>query len=502
VDLEKKDGTRTLLVPVIRNAEAMDFRSFLLAYDSILARARRGALLPEDFLGVTLTLTNPGTVGTAQSAPRLLVGQGAILAVGAIGYSAATRAMSPELLSRLGIGKQMTISCTYDHRIVQGAESGAFLGDVERLVNGDGDFYDRIYKDLGVPYHPVRWTPDVMPPGLGGAATDEEITRQARVLQLINAYRVRGHLIAHLDPLGKEPQYHPDLDLESYGLTIWDLDRSFITGEGGEPGSAWAAARTTLREIVETLRAAYCGKIGVEYMGIQDPEQKRWIQDRLEPAPSREPLPQALRRRILTRLVEAETFERFLHTKFTGHKRFSLEGGEGLIVILDRLLEQAAAAGVEEVVLGMAHRGRLNVLTQIAGVPPESVFTEFQGSRDPYLTQGSGDVKYHLGAKGCYRAENGAEIAIALVPNPSHLEAVDPVVEGVARAKQEAMGAERGRSRVLPVLVHGDAAFAGQGVVAETLNLSQLKGYRTGGTVHVIVNNQIGFTTPVESEMS
>jgi len=501
VDLERKDGTRNLLVPNIKTAGALDFAGFVAAYDLLIDRARKGKLETSDFEGTTITITNPGTVGTEASAPRLMEGQGAIIAVGSIGYSAETRAMSPEVLSNLGISKQMTMSSTYDHRIVQGAVSGGFLGEVERLLTGDENFYDDIFATLQVPYLPLRWTADMAPADASKGRVDE-ITRQARVLQLINAYRVRGHLIAELDPLGSKVQYHPELDINFYDLTLWDLDRTFITGANPEAAASAWPPQARLREILETLRAAYCARVGVEYMNIQDPEQKLWIQERVEPESARAELEPALRRRMLDKLIQSETFEQFLHTKFLGHKRFSLEGGETLIVLLDQLLEESAALGIQDVVMGMAHRGRLNALACTVGVDPARIFYEFQGSRDANVTQGSGDVKYHFGALGKHQAENGAEIRISLSPNPSHLEAVDPIVEGIARAKQERMGVEEGRKRVLPVLVHGDAAFAGQGVVAETLNLSQLRGYRTGGTVHVIVNNQIGFTTPVESARS
>jgi len=501
VDLERKDGTRNLLVPNIKGAQGMDFRQFLDAFSDLLERARSGRLLPDDFLDTTVTLTNPGTVGTSASVPRLMRGQAAILAVGAIAHSAEAEGMSPETLSRLGLSKQMTVSCTYDHRIVQGAVSGSFLGEVENLLKGGDEFYDEIYHEMGVPYLPIRWTPDTGPSGAGPGGGVEEVTRQARVLQLINAYRVRGHLIADLDPLGSKPNYHPELDLHTYGLTLWDLDRRFITG-AQDPGSAWDAPEATLREILRTMRQAYGGKIGIEYMNIQDPEQKAWIREHVEPDAARRPFDAPLRKHILERLLEAETFELFLHSRFPGHKRFSLEGSETVIPVLDQLLEEAARLGVEEAVLGMAHRGRLTVLTQIVGVDPGRIFTEFQGTRDPYVTQGSGDVKYHLGATGTHRTAAGKPIRLSLAPNPSHLEAVDPVVEGITRAKQESVGAEEGRFRILPILIHGDAAFAGQGVVAETFNFSQLKGYRTGGTVHIIINNQIGFTTPVESARS
>ena len=501
VDLERKDGTRNLLVPNVQNAGALDFAAFAATYDQLIAPARKGKLEPSDFEGTTITITNPGTVGTEASAPRLMEGQGAIIAVGSIGYSAETRAMSPEVLSELGISKQMTMSSTYDHRIVQGAVSGGFLGEVERLLTGDENFYEDIFAALELPYHPLRWTPDVAPSDATRGGVDE-ITRQARVLQLINAYRVRGHLVAQLDPLGSKLQYHPELDINFYGLTLWDLDRTFITGANPDRApSAWPP-QATLRAILETLRATYCARVGIEYMNIQDPEQKFWIQERVEPEAARAMLEPALRRRMLDKLIQSEIFEQFLHTKFLGHKRFSLEGGETLIVVLDQLLEESAALGIDDVVMGMAHRGRLNALACTVGVDPARIFYEFQGTRGPNLTQGSGDVKYHFGALGRHQAENGTEVRISLSPNPSHLEAVDPVVEGIARAKQERVGVEAGRKRILPVLVHGDAAFAGQGVVAETLNLSQLRGYRTGGTVHVIVNNQIGFTTPVESARS
>jgi 2-oxoglutarate dehydrogenase E1 component len=293
------------------------------------------------------------------------------------------------------------------------------------------------------------------------------------------------------------------LDPATYGLTIWDLDREFLTGSLAEAiGEQSPQPMATLREILETLRQTYCGKIGSEYMNIQHPDQKRWLQLRMEPGANNWPLAEDKRAWILERLVAAEQFEHFLHSRFVGQKRFSLEGSETAIAILDELLERAASGGVHEVVIGMAHRGRLNVLANVVGKPLAQIFSEFEGDPDPLSTQGSGDVKYHLGATGVRRARSGGEIAISVAPNPSHLEAVDPVVEGIVRPKQDRLG-DKERRRVIPVLVHGDAAFAGQGVVAETLNLSQLEGYRTGGTVHLIINNQIGFTTgPQEARSS
>jgi len=503
IDVPKRDGTRTLLVPCIQHANDMDFHSFFAAYNTLVTKARANRLMPDDFQGTTLTLTNPGTVGTSMSVPRLMVGQGAIIATGAIGYPAENRGMSPHVLSELGISRSMKISCTYDHRIIQGAESGLFLKLIEDLLQGQDMFYDDVFASLSIPYKPVVWQPDYNPKITGGSnLSDEAVIKHAGVMQLINAYRVRGHLIADLDPLGSEPQYHPELDPSYYGLSIWDLDRQFVTvGLLGE-GSRKDVERASLREILEMVRATYCGRIGVEYMNIQDPREKKWLQDRMEPTRNNAPIPTDQKQRILDQLISAEAFEKFLHQRYVGHKRFSLEGGETLIPILNQLMEEAGKVGVTECVMGMSHRGRLTVVTQTIGKPYERIFSEFQGNPDPFSPQGSGDVKYHLGAWGTYEPREGSPIRITLSPNPSHLEAVNPVVEGITRAKQEQVLADAGRRTILPVLIHGDAAFAGQGVVAETLNLSQLRGYRTGGTIHIIVNNQIGFTTPVDSARS
>ncbi len=494
VDLTRKDGTRSLVVPNVKRAEQMNFAQFVEGYDSIIKKARANALDPSDFQGTSITLTNPGTVGTVASIPRLMPGQGAIIATGAINLPAENHGMSLETLSALGISKVMTMTCTYDHRVIQGAESGEFLARIHALLLGEDGFYDALFADLEIPYEPVRWQTD-RHPLVGAAQMDAYIEKQARVLQLINAYRVRGHLIAHLDPLVNKPGHHPELDPAFYGLTIWDLDREFITGGlGGKP-------RATLREILDILRETYCGTIGVEYMNIQDTAQKQWLQERMEPVRNQHPLSSERRKQILGKLTAAEAFERFLHTKFIGHKRFSLEGGETMMAILDVLLDDAADAGVREVVIGMAHRGRLNVLANTIGKPLAKLFSEFEGYVDPSTTQGSGDVKYHLGARGVHRSASGKEVTVSVAPNPSHLEAVNPVVEGIVRAKQDRLGDAEHR-QVVPVLIHGDAAFAGQGMVAETLNLSQLHGYRTGGTIHLIINNQIGFTTTPEDARS
>jgi 2-oxoglutarate dehydrogenase E1 component len=495
VDVAGKDGGRNLLVPNIKNAGALDFAQYVSAFDGMVDRARKGKLAPADFQDTTLSLTNPGTVGTMSSSPRLMPGQGAIIAAGAIDYPAEYQGAAPETRSMLGISKVMSLSCTYDHRVIQGAESGMFLGRAQALLDGADGFYEEIFAHLKMPHQPVRWEPDrnVMLPGSSGRTA--EIAKEAGVLQLINAYRVRGHLIADLDPLGGEPTNHPELDPVAYGLTIWDLDREFLTGSLSEAiGDHGPKPVATLREILETLRQTYCGKIGCEYMNIQHPEQKRWLQQRMEPQANNWPLDRDTQVTILQGLLKAEEFEHFLHARFVGQKRFALEGAETAIPILDELLERAAAGNVHEVVIGMAHRGRLTVLTTVVGKPVAEVFAQFEGEIDPASTQGSGDVKYHLGARGVYRSAAGREVLVSVAPNPSHLEACDPVVEGIVRPKQDRLGDEN-RERVIPLLIHGDAAFAGQGVVAETLNLSQLDGYCTGGTVHLIINNQIGFTT-------
>ncbi len=492
VDVAGKDGSRSLKVPNIKDAASMDFAQFVTAFDDIIFRARNNKLTVPDFEGTTISLTNPGTVGTLGSVPRLMPGQGAIIATGAIDYPAEYHGVTGQLRAQLGLSKVMSVTCTYDHRVVQGAESGTFLGRLQALLEGEDGFYEKIFSDLKIPHKPVHWEPDrsVSIPGLRGQ--QDEVVKEAAVLQLINAYRVRGHLIADFDPLGSEPVYHSELDPATYGLTIWDLDREFLTGtlmsEDDQPQKM-----ATLREILETLRQTYCGKIGCEYMNIQIPEQKRWLQLRMEPTGNRWPLDPQTKLRALERVIEAEEFERFLHTRFIGHKRFSLEGGEAAIAILDEILDRAAAMNVHEAVIGMAHRGRLNVLANIVGKSMVQVFSEFEGI-DPDSTQGSGDVKYHLGASGVRKSSSGREIVVSVAFNPSHLEAVDPVVEGLVRPKQDRLG-DTARERVIPILIHGDAAFAGQGVVAETLNLSQLEGYTTGGTIHLVINNQIGFTT-------
>jgi 2-oxoglutarate decarboxylase len=490
VDVSKSDGSRTLLVPVVRNAEALDFRAFVVAYEDLVRKVHTQKVTADDFVGATVTLTNPGTLGTVQSVPRLMPGQGAIIGVGSLGFPAEYQAADRRSLAALGVGPVVTLTSTYDHRIIQGAESGLFLTHMAECLTGGHGFFESVFAAMDVPYEPVRWQADVN-------AVDSEhqrLVKQVRVQSLVNMYRVRGHLIADLDPLSAEPRHlHAELDPTTYGLTLWDLDREFVV-DG-------LAGRDTLRlaEALDILRDAYCRTLGIEYMHIQDPEQKRWIQHHVEGVPAA--LSPQEQRHILDRLNAAEAFERFLHTRYVGQKRFGLEGAESTIVLLDTLLDEAASAGLTEAVLGMAHRGRLNVLANIVGKSYGEIFREFEGDLDPDSVQGSGDVKYHKGASGTFVGHSGEELPVTLASNPSHLEAVDPVVEGMVRAKQDQLSDEHPFG-VLSLLIHGDAAFAGQGVVAETLELSQLAGYRTGGTVHVVVNNQLGFTTAPESARS
>ena len=487
IDVPGSDGQRRLLVPSIKQADLMDLSQFVEAYEALVAKARDNKLDLDDFRGTTVTLTNPGMIGTLHSVPRLMPGQGLIVGVGSMDYPAAFAGASPDTLARQAIGKVVTLTSTYDHRVIQGAASGEFLRLVERKLLGLDGFWNRAFESLRIPLEPVAWMRDTT------YDPELETGKPARVAELIHAYRQRGHLAADNDPLTYRLRRHPDLDITSYGLSLWDLDRSFPTrGLGGRD-------RATLREILKMLRDAYCRTVGVEYMHIQDPAQRAWWQERLER--DWEDIGDEERRRILTKLEQAEAFETFLQTKYVGQKRFSLEGGESLIVTLDRLLDAAAHDGLDEVVIGMAHRGRLNVLTNIAGKSYAQVFDEFEGN-GVIEGAGTGDVKYHLGTVGVFSGTDGVSTRVSLAANPSHLETVDGVVEGIVRAKQDRIGLGEKGYTVMPVLVHGDAAFAGQGVVYETLNMSQLPAYRTGGTVHIVVNNQIGFTTGSASARS
>lgn len=487
IDMPKPDGSRALLVPSIKRADTLTFGEFLASYEDLVRRARSNKLTPGDFQGTTISLTNPGGIGTVHSVPRLMRGQGAIIGAGALEYPAEFQGASEKTLNELAIGKTITLTSTYDHRVIQGAGSGEFLKKVHELLIGQRGFYDDIFAALRIPYAPIHWAADI------SVDVSERIDKSARVQELINSFRVRGHLMADIDPLEYVQRTHPDLEIESHGLTFWDLDREFVTGGLG------AKRVAKLRDILGVLRDSYCRTLGVEYMHIQDPAQRQWFQRNVEVKYTKPGHDEQLR--ILSKLNQAEAFETFLQTKFVGQKRFSLEGGESLIPLLDQILQGAASAGLDGAAIGMAHRGRLNVLTNIAGKTYGQVFREFEGAVAVGSKRGSGDVKYHLGTEGTFVGDSGDELPVYLAANPSHLETVDGVLEGIVRAKQDRKPI--GTFSWLPILVHGDAAFAGQGVVVETLQMSQLRGYRTGGTIHVVVNNQVGFTTtPTDARTS
>ncbi|CAB4642651.1 unannotated protein [freshwater metagenome] len=483
VDVDKGDGSRNLVVPVLRDADTLDFSGFLVAYDEIIRKVKANKLTIADFQGANVSITNPGTIGTVQSVPRLMPGQGVIVGVGSIDYPAEFQGTDETNLNTLGVSKVVTITSTYDHRIIQGAESGLFLKRVHELLLGDHGFYDSLFRGLEIPYQAVQWASDVAPLN----REETMMHKQMQVSLLVRSHRVRGHLIADIDPLRwKEPRLPRELDPANYGLTIWDLEREFLTG--GVAGST----KMKLDDLLGVLRDAYCRTVGVEYMHIQDTDEQRWIQSKMEGVTFTPTLDEKLR--ILERVNAAEAFEKFLATKYVGTKRFGLEGAESMIPIIDRIVSSAADDGMHGIVFGMPHRGRLNVLVNVMGKDYAQLFKEFEGHVSPDSVQGSGDVKYHLGAKGVYHSASGASIDVELAANPSHLETVNGVVLGMVRAKQDAIQPPMLYS-VIPVLMHGDAAFAGQGIVYEGLAMSDTSGYRVGGTIHLVVNNQIGFTT-------
>jgi multifunctional 2-oxoglutarate metabolism enzyme len=492
VDVEKKDGSHSLLVPVIRRAEGTDFATFRTTYETLVEKARTNRLLPDDFAGTTITLTNPGTIGTVASVPRLPKGQGSIIATGAI--------------RTIGDTKVMTITSTYDHRVIQGAESGMFLRRLDELLQGADNFYGSVFGSLGLKGSaeqgavlsraPLGTAPRSPLPGVVVEASVADFKHVAAAMALVKAIRNFGHLAARLDPLGSAPPGDPALDPGPLGLTPEimaqvpaDVLRIYVPGR-------------TLAEAYPKLQETYCGTIAYEVEHIGSHQERVWLRQVIESGEHRKPLAPEARRKLLSRLTAVETLERFLHKAYLGQKRFSIEGLDVLVPMLDLTIEQAGASGARRVVLGMAHRGRLNVLAHIVGLPYETIFAEFEGGRNVEETLtpegGTGDVKYHHGADGVYQTAAGKPVNITLSPNPSHLEAVNPVVEGRARANQtnrRGKDAIHDASVALPVLIHGDASFAAQGVVAETFNLARLKGYTTGGTIHLIANNQLGFTT-------
>ena len=489
IDIPKEDGTRALLVPNIKRAQRLNFNEFLAAYEDLVKRARGNKLTADDYAGSTISLTNPGGIGTVHSVPRLMKGAGCIIGAGALEYPAEFAGMSEDQLAKLGVSKTITLTSTYDHRVIQGAGSGEFLKKINELLLGERGFYDEIFADLRIPYEPIRWAVDFE------TNENDDRSKASRIQELINAYRVRGHLMADIDPLEYKQRSHPDLDVLTHGLSLWDLDRTFKTGGFG------GTSKAQLRDILKILRDSYCRTVGVEYMHIQDPEQRKWFQEKLERPYEKPTRDQQLR--ILEKLNEAEAFETFLQTKFVGQKRFSLEGGESTIASLDAIINAAAHSGLREVNIGMAHRGRLNVLTNVAGKTYGQVFKEFEGNTDGQSVQGSGDVKYHLGTDSDITTADGQHIRVTLAANPSHLEAVNPVLEGIVRAKVDSInGISSNSFPFLPVLIHGDAAFAGQGVVTEVMNMSQLRGYKVGGTINIVINNQVGFTTPPSESRS
>ena len=481
VDVERSGGAHFLVVPVIRGAEGMDFARFHAAYEDLVGKARANRLSPDDFLGATITLTNPGTLGTTSSVARLMPGQGTIVATGAI------RTVAEERL--------MTLSSTYDHRIIQGAESGAFLRRIDQLLGGADDFYEMLFASVGVeaPRSPSDAEPGAVAPAAHASADD--LRAVAAAVALVRAYRSFGHLQAHLDPLGSEPVGDPALDPEPLGLTPDSMAR--IPAEllrVDVPG-------TTLAEALPALRETYCGSIAYEVEHIASHNERVWLRRVIESGAHRQPPSAEQQRSLLRRLTAVEGLERFLHKAYLGQKRFSIEGLDTMVPMLDGVMAGIAAAGASDVVIGMAHRGRLNVLAHIVGVSYDALLAEFEAGRggtDARAPRGAlDDVKYHLGADGTYATEE-RELRVSLSPNPSHLEAVNPVVEGRARAEQTDRSmpiATTDPDRTVPVLIHGDAAFAAQGVVAETFNMARLAGYTTGGTVHLIANNQVGFTT-------
>ena len=527
VDVERKDGSRGLVVPVVKHADRMSYAEFHAEYDRLVEKARTNRLLPDDFAGGTVTLTNPGGIGTVASVPRLMAGQGSIIAVGAIRYPAAFLDPTPEQVARLGLSRVMTISSTYDHRVIQGAESGEFLRTVEQLLAGQDRFYEGIFESFGVARKTTgrQGVTAAAEPAAGrqDGTTAVEIAQKVATLPssrpavlpsslddvaagmaLVDAYRTHGHLAARLDPLGTPPPGDPALDPARQGLTEERMRaipanvlRVAVPGE-------------TLADALPGLQATYCGTIAYEVEHVSDHEQRAWLRQIIESGAHRTALEPEERLALLDRLIAVEAFEQFLHKSYLGQKRFSIEGLDLMVPMLDLLFDLAAEHGAREIVMGMAHRGRLNVLVHNVGRPYAAIFAEFEGGKQEAEHpetghDGTGDVKYHLGAEGAYLTRSGRSITVALINNPSHLESVDPIVNGNTRARQtqrRARDLHHDPSVAMPVLIHGDAAFAGQGIVAETLNLNALRGYRVGGTIHLIANNQVGFTTDMNDARS
>jgi 2-oxoglutarate dehydrogenase E1 component len=517
VDIERKDGSRSLMVPAIRGADGLDFAAFHSYYEDLITKTRENKLTADDFQGTNISLTNPGGIGTVASVPRLLKGQSAIIAAGAIAYPPEWAHASSDRLRQLGVSKTMTLTSTYDHRVIQGAESGAFLRRIEALLEGDGGFYDSVAADLGIDPAPLAAAhpASASAPPLGAPAApatpgrpDEELLGAVQAAtSLLKGYRTHGHLAARLDPLGREPEGDPALQPENLNLTPELMARVPASVLWiGVPGE-------TLLEVLPRMREAYCGTIAYQFEHLSSHSQRTWLREMVETGAHRRPLEDDEKKRLLNRLIDVFEFERFIEKAYLGQKIFSIEGLDAVVPMLDELVTLAGRAGAEEVVFGMAHRGRLSVLAHNLGRSVESILAEFEGSKQIEQVKavasiphgGTGDVKYHYGHQGTYETSEGEKIAVRLYPNPSHLEFVDPVVEGATRFLQSELDGpkiEHRPTRAVPVLLHGDAAFPGQGVVAETLNLQSLRGYATGGTIHIIQDNQVGFTTDPEDARS
>jgi 2-oxoglutarate decarboxylase len=516
VDVERKDGSHSLMVPAIKGAESLDFAAFHSHYEDLITKTRESKLTADDFQGTNISLTNPGGIGTVASVPRLMKGQSAIIATGSIAYPAEWAHASPDRLRQLGVSKVMTLTSTYDHRVIQGAESGAFLRRIEQLLQGEDGFYEAIAADLGVEAGPITAAhpasasaPPLSAPGPAtGATADQELLQGVQAASsLLKAYRTHGHLAARLDPLGSEPKGDPALRPENLNLTpelMARIPASIL--RIGVPGE-------TLLEVLPRMRETYCGTIAYQFEHLSSHQQRTWLREMVETGAHRQPLARDEKERLLHRLIDVFQFERFVEKAYLGQKIFTIEGLDTVVTMLDELVTLAHRNGAEEVVFGMAHRGRLSVLAHNLGRSVESILAEFEGAKQIEAVKavaaiphgGTGDVKYHYGHQGVYETSAGEKIAVRLYPNPSHLEFVNPVVEGAARFIQsdfEGPRIEHEPKRAVPVLLHGDAAFPGQGVVAETLNLQALRGYTTGGTVHVIQNNQVGFTTDPEDARS
>ncbi|MGI8557335.1 MAG: multifunctional oxoglutarate decarboxylase/oxoglutarate dehydrogenase thiamine pyrophosphate-binding subunit/dihydrolipoyllysine-residue succinyltransferase subunit [Solirubrobacteraceae bacterium] len=509
VDVEKKDGSRTLMVPVIANAGRLAFADFLDAYNVLVEKARTNSLTADDLVGANVTLTNPGGLGTIASVPRLMVGQGTIIATGSIAYPVGLASVG----AQLGVEKVMSLTSTYDHRIIQGAESGRFLARIEDYLQGDAGFYERIFESLGAqlgpaPGPPMRAAPSepshATPTPPGSAPSEELLQAVQAATSLVKAHRTHGHLAARLDPLGSEPEGDPALDPEPLGLTpelMAQIPMKVLRVH--VPGA-------TLADALPHLRETYCGTIAYEIEHIASHRQRVWLRDKIESGAFHLPLSADEQRTLLKRLVEVDAFERFLHKAYLGSKQFSIEGLDMTVPMLDEMIQLSAGHGAEEVVVGMAHRGRLNVLAHNLGRPYDTIFAEFEGASTLEAVTtipqgGTGDVKYHHGAQGSYQLPNGAMIRVNLESNPSHLEYVSPVVMGATRAAQttrQGPHAHQDTNAAVPISIHGDAAFPGQGVIAETLNLQGLDGYKVGGTLHLITNNQVGFTTDPDDARS